>query len=247
MHCKNCGNVVRDSFCSHCGQKTKVDRITYSYIWREAFHFFTHIERGFIYTSLQMLASPAKTVRNFIEGKRKTYQPPVSYFLVWTTIYILSLYWVDITFGENVVISYGEYFGPEASTKFAISHLSLVLTFVIPFQALYLFLLSGRRYNYFESLVAALYAMGTIILLQFVFVIVALLIHTLSSAAVAIRISDILKAGYLTWFIVDIIKLFPVKAKFVRIVAFAVLSFGTFTLWRLYGVPQFINWILNNH
>lgn len=244
-HCKNCGKELHDLFCCHCGQKAHMQRITISYIWQEIFHFFSHMEKGFLYTSLKMVVAPGITVKNFIEGKRRNYQPPVSYFLIWTTIYILLLYGVEKIFGENMVINYKEYFGPAAVTKFAISNLSIVLTIVIPFNALYLFLLVTKgSYNYFESIVATIYALGTIILLQFAFVMAALLIHSISHAAVDLRISDSLKILYIGWFIISFIKLFPVKAKPVRVLVFLILAFGTFTLWRLYGFPQFVNWLM---
>jgi len=53
-----------------------------------------------------MLARPGITAKKFIDGKRKNYQPPVSYFLVWITVYILSLYLITKFFGDNVVINY---------------------------------------------------------------------------------------------------------------------------------------------
>lgn len=246
--CQNCGLPVRDKFCSHCGQKTKVDRITFSYLWEELFHFFTHIESGFLFTSLRMLMTPGVTIFNFIKGRRKTYQSPVSYFLIWTAAYILLLYWIDFTFGKNTVIDYKEYFGPSASTPFAISHLSLVLTAVIPFHALYLLLLiTKKNYNYFECLVVAIYVMGTIVLLQILFAILALFIHLLSGLSTELRISDVLKAAYLCWFVYDIFKFFPGKSKWIRAVLFIFLAFGTFTLWRIYGVPELVNWVLNKH
>lgn len=246
--CKNCGKSLHGLYCSHCGQKAKAERITFLYLWHEVFHFFTHIESVFLSTSVKLLSEPGKTVCDFIAGRRKTYQSPVSYFLIWITIYILSLYLVNIAFGENMVISYGEYFGPAATTKYAISHLSLVLAVVVPFQALYLFLLvNNRRFNYYEMLVAAIYAIGTIIQLQFIFVMVSLVYHLISGAAVDLRISDALKAGYLSWFAFKFIKLIPVNAKFIRVLLFIVLAFGTFTMWRLYGVPQFIDWISKPH
>jgi len=241
-HCKNCGKPLHDLFCSHCGQKAKVDRITFAYIWHEIFHFFTHIDKGFFFTSLRMLESPGRTVKEFIDGKRKKYQPPVSYFFIWTTIYILFLYWIVYMFGENTVINYKEYFGPTATTKFAISHLSIVLVIIIPFQALYMFLLVTKTtYNYFETLVAAIYTLGTIILLQFVFAVIALLIYGINSRSVDLRISDAFKILYLIWFIYSFIKLFPIKMKFLRMVGFVLLAFGTFTIWRLYGFPLLAN------
>jgi hypothetical protein len=243
-YCKNCEKQVHNLYCSYCGQPVKVERITFSYIWHDVFHFFTHMERGFLFTSVHMLVSPGKTVNDFITGKRKRYQSPISYFLIWTTIYILFLYWIEKGFGENRVINFSEYFGPLNTTKLAVSHLSLVLAIVIPFQAFYLFILVTKKtYNYFETLTATIYALGTIILLQFVFAVTALLIHIISNSAIDLRISDVLKVLYLIWFIYNLVQFFPVKLKLLRVLAFAILAFGTFTLWRLYGFPALINWI----
>jgi Protein of unknown function (DUF3667) len=243
--CKNCGEKVVGMYCSHCGQKAVEQRISFHYIWHEVLHFFTHFEKGFLFTSWSMLAMPGKVVTDFVKGKRKIYQPPVSFFLIWIAIYLLLLYIVEKIFGENVVIDYKEYFGPSSTTKFAISHLSFVLLVVIPFQALYFYLLVARKkYNYFESFVVAMYFLGTIILLQSMFVILAIIIHLITGAAVAIIYSDSVKIIYLVWAITNTIKLFRVKNKVIRIIVFAILAFGTFTVWRLYGVPAIIEWFL---
>lgn len=188
-----------------------------------------------------MLAAPGQTVKRFIEGKRKNYQSPISYFLIWITIYILLLYTFEKIFGENSVINYSDYFGPGSTTKFAISHLSIVLIFVIPFQALWLWLLVTRSvHNYFETLVATIYSLGTIIFLQFVFALLALLFFMITGRAVDLRVSDLFKVFYLIWFISDLIRLFQVRGKWFRIVLFVILAFGTFTLWRVYGFPLFM-------
>jgi Protein of unknown function (DUF3667) len=239
--CKNCGHSLYDLYCSHCGQKASVQRISLSYFWHDLLHFFTHMDSGFLFTSGQMIKDPGNTVRQFISGKRKTYQSPISYFLIWITIYILLLFSIEKLFGENVVINYREYFGPASATKFAISHLSLVLIFVIPFQALYLYLLVTRKeYNYIETLVATIYCLGTIILFQFLFAMFALIIYGITGSSTDLRISDILKILYLAWFIAHFIKPFRVTHPWLSILVFAFLAFGTFTIWRLYGFPWLI-------
>ena len=243
--CKNCGEKVVGSYCSHCGQKTIEQRISFHYISHEVLHFFTHFEKGFLFTSWSMLTKPGKVVTDFVKGKRKIYQQPVSFFLIWITMYLLLLYIVEKIFGENVVIDYKEYFGPRSTTKFAVSHLSIVLLVVIPFQALYFYLLvAWKKYNYFESFVVAMYFLGTVILLQCVFVILAIIIHPLRGASIALIYSDPLKILYLAWAVTDTIKLFRVKNKIIRIVLFAILAFGTFTIWRLFGVPAIIEWFM---
>ena len=243
-YCKNCGTKLCDVYCSHCGQKAAAERITVRYVFHEFFHFFTHVEHGFLYTSWQLLIKPGKTVKEFIDGKRKIHQSLVSYFLIWTTIYILFLYWIEKFFGENVAINYKQYFGPDATTRFAMSHLSIVLIVVMPFQTLYLYLLVTRKqYYYFETLVATIYSLGTVILLQFVFALGAVLIHLLTGATADLRVSDAFKIIYISWFIFDVIKLFPVNYKFLRAVVFIILAFGTFTLWRMYALPAVIDWL----
>lgn len=106
----------------------------------------------------------------------------------------MLLYFVEKVFGENVVIDYKEYFGPSSTTKFAISHLSMVLLVVLPFQAFYFYLLvAGKKYNYFESFVVAMYFLGAVILLQSVFVFLAVIIYVLTGSPVALIYSDPIK------------------------------------------------------
>ena len=244
QYCKNCGKAVLHSYCSHCGQKIGSPRITLQYIWHEVFHFFTHLEKGFLYTSYCMLAKPAKTVNDFICGQRKKHQGPVSYFLIWVTIYILFLYLLENVFGENAVINYKEYFGSSSTTRFAISHLSIVLTLLIPIQALYLYLLATKKsYNYFETLVATVYAVGTIILLQIVFSVVSLIFYALTGKAVDLLLSDGFKVIYMVWFIADIVRMKANRNKLVRTIMLCLLFFATFTVWRLYGFPGLVDWL----
>ena len=240
-YCKNCGSQVNDVYCAHCGQRSRIERITFVHLLHEFFHFFTHIERGFLYTSWHMLIVPGKTVKEYIYGKRKTYQSPISYFFVWTTVYILVLYWIERRFGENAVIDYKQYYGPIATTRFALSHLSIVLIVMMPIDALYLWLLITRKqYYYFETIIAVIYVFGTVILLQFVFTVGAVIVHLLSSVSVNLWISDVLKLSYIIWFAFDLVKLFPVRHKFARATVFVILVFGTLTLWRMYALPPVI-------
>ena len=150
--------------------KSGPGKINITFLCQEVFHFVTHLESGFLFTSFQMIVHPGQTAKNYIEGKRKNYQSPISYFLIWTTVFMLFLYLIEKIFGYNTVINYGDYFGPDADTRMAISNLSIVLTVVIPFQAFYLFLLVTKKtYNYFETMVATIYSLGTIIQFQFLF------------------------------------------------------------------------------
>lgn len=237
--CKNCGSELTGLYCSTCGQKSDIHRITFGYVLHDIAHFFTHLEKGFLFTTWNLIKVPGKSVLEFIEGSRKKYQSPISYFLIWITIYFLFLLGLETIFGENVVINYKQYFGPEATTRFAIRHLSLVLTAVIPFQALILkYLIAGKRINYAESLVAVVYVLGTIIVYQFLFAILSLLYYFTTGRATDLRISDLLKVFFLIWFIRDFMNEIHAKNKLIKGALFILLAFGVFTVWRFYGFPQ---------
>ncbi|HLO82573.1 MAG TPA: DUF3667 domain-containing protein [Chitinophagaceae bacterium] len=242
--CKNCGKKSDGNYCSHCGQKLALERISLHYIVHEIFHFFTHLEKGFLFTTVHLLTNPGTTAINYIEGKRKPYQPPVSYFLVWITIYLLSLYGLEKIFGENRVIDYENYFGPGASTRYAISHLSIVLTTVAPFQALYIYLLAARpRLNYFETLVTVIYGLGTIIALQFLFVVLAVLSFSFSGQPIPLIYSDLFKIGYIIWMIFSLGKQLHIRHKLLKLFLIIILMFGTFTIWRTALLPWLFEWL----
>lgn len=238
--CKNCGALTNGLYCSNCGQEPVPERITFRFIWHEIVHFFTHAEKGFFFTSWNLLKTPGSVVKNFIDGKRKNYQKPVSYYLIWIGLYSLILYLLEEAFGENKVVSFADYFGPGETTKFAISHLNIVLTLLLPVQAVYVyFLLMYNQYNYMEALVVILYGIGTVILFQTVFVLVCLICYLVTGNSVSVLWSDILKVLYIVWLLTDLAKVLTIKRKYFRAVMAMLLLMGTFTAWRLYISPGF--------
>lgn len=66
--CLNCGTVLTDKYCPHCGQKATVDRITWHHVGEEITHFFTHIEYGFLRTTKELLTRPGVTQKNYLSA-----------------------------------------------------------------------------------------------------------------------------------------------------------------------------------
>jgi len=93
--CLNCNAPVNESYCSRCGQKAEVKRLTWHSLGEEVFHFFTHIEKGFLKTTGQLIIHPGKLCKSYLDGKRKAYHKPVSFLLIWITIYLFTWYLVD--------------------------------------------------------------------------------------------------------------------------------------------------------
>ena len=244
--CKNCGEKLTGNYCSHCGQKGLGERISFHHIWHGLVHFFTHAEKGFFYTTGQLITRPGLVATKYIAGSRIAHQPPVSYFLIWNAIYLLLLYITNKVFGENEAVNFSGYFGPGEKTSFAISHLNIVLMSLLPFQALYVWLiLVYKQYNYFEAFVIVLYSIGTLLLWQCVFVVLAVLFHVVTKISVNIRYSDLFKGAYVAWFLFNLIRYLPGRKKALRAVIVLILITATFTAWRLLVYPSAVDLILN--
>jgi hypothetical protein len=84
-------------------------------------------------------------------------------------------------------------------------------------------------------MVATIYSIGTIIQFQFIFAVIAVFYYLIVSAPVDLQISDTFKIIYLCWFILDTIRLYSVKHKFVRAISFLHIGIRYFhgmeTLW----------------
>jgi len=76
--CLNCGATVYENFCPRCGQKADVKKLTWNSFIEEVFHFFTHIEKGFLKTTGQLIIHPGKLCKDYLDGKRKAYHKPIS-------------------------------------------------------------------------------------------------------------------------------------------------------------------------
>ncbi len=171
MHtCKNCNQRFERNFCNNCGQKVGVRRLTGKVILDEIADIFTHIEHGFLNSSKQLILQPGKFTKEYLDGKRKEKQKPVSYLVIWvalewiirTAIIKASNY--QTTIQPGVSISYGE------GTIFYNQHSVVFIFIIVPVIAtLFYFILSRPRYNFSESLVLCFYGLGTYYIIQLLF------------------------------------------------------------------------------
>ena len=163
LTCLNCGTEISDQFCAHCGQKKEVKRLTWHSLVHEVAHFFSHIEEGFIKTSLQLVYRPGRTIREYLEGKRKTYYKPVALYLVWVTIFLIT---------RNLIIGWMHYeaqsvdnflfFNKETGSYF-VEHRNIFELLLLPIIALFALLIITRpKMNYIETLVLGIYVFSVI-------------------------------------------------------------------------------------
>lgn len=91
-NCLNCSALLEtgQQFCGSCGQKTNTHRLTLGHFFHEFFHAFTHADKGIFHLLFGLLIRPGVVAREYIEGKRKKYFNPFTFFLIMMGIYVLS-------------------------------------------------------------------------------------------------------------------------------------------------------------
>jgi len=172
-HCLNCNQHLTHTqkFCSNCGQVASTHRFTIASFFHEGFHAVTHADKGLFYLLKELLLRPGLVAREFIEGKRKKYFNPFTFFLLLMALFVFVGTFVshdnakqtipvgitkikDPKVRETTIIQYQR---AMAAKDFFTKRGNLVAMFAIPFFALFYWLIYYRRpYNYSEHLVANL-------------------------------------------------------------------------------------------
>lgn len=169
-HCANCNNVVKENFCSKCGQSIKISRINQSHLIEELQFGFLHINKGMIYTIKELFLRPGYTIKSYLTGKRVQYFKPFTFLLIWGSIYSLVLHFFNVYPDSEINQQNNSIFDTNFIYSWYYSHYSLIQLLIIPFYALSSYILYRKsNYNYIEHLVIYAYTDGikVIILLLF--------------------------------------------------------------------------------
>ena len=147
-----------------------MERLSFSALVQEVLHFFTHIEKGFLLTTKSFLIRPGASSVEFLQGKRRKFQKPISYFLIWTGLYILAHNFLIHHFGYHLVID-----KPAAADFQEKGNLILrthFTVFIVPSiicsATILYYLLAKPRFNFVEVLTLCFYGGGTYLMMLFV-------------------------------------------------------------------------------
>jgi hypothetical protein len=81
--CLNCGNIVSDRFCSHCGQENTETRQSFGHLVTHFFEDITHYDSGFWRTMKYLLFRPALLTKEYLSGRRQAFVAPIRlYFFI---------------------------------------------------------------------------------------------------------------------------------------------------------------------
>jgi hypothetical protein len=140
-------------------------------------HYFTHADKGVIHLIKDLFKKTGTVAKEYVAGKRKRYFPPLNFFLLVATIFVLVMGLVTPQPSSNILKDHPELnYIPEAKQKERVIHIyerqqkavyflnrysNVVAMIATPLLCFifWLFYIKGR-YNYTEHLVACMYMTG---------------------------------------------------------------------------------------
>jgi Protein of unknown function (DUF3667) len=131
--CQNCNTEITGKFCSECGQKATVKRITGRSVFSDLIKKITMWDKGLMYTSLHLLTKPGKMARSFIAGHRVNYTKPLNYLLIIVGLSLLVFSKEDM---QQAMSSMSGNKQSNAYVEWVFSNISIIYLTMIPFLAL---------------------------------------------------------------------------------------------------------------
>jgi hypothetical protein len=172
MKCANCESSLRSDFgyCPTCGAKVSRNRLTMKNVWEDVSFQVFNLDNTLIKTFRHLFSQPQNVINSYVDGIRKRYMNPISYFAIGVTLsgimfYILrNVYHVSLT--ENSFSKASS--EVSANMDFVFDYQGIMSYLIIPFYALFTWLLfmDKKKLNYTEHLVANAYIFGQISMLQ---------------------------------------------------------------------------------
>lgn len=79
--CLNCGHIVEEHFCPHCGQENTEVRQPFYFLFTHFFEDFTHYDGQFWKSLRYLFFAPGKLTNEYLAGKRQQYVAPVKLYI----------------------------------------------------------------------------------------------------------------------------------------------------------------------
>ena len=166
--CKNCAELFdeNNSYCGKCGAKIIRNRLTISNLFSHLIENFLNYDNAFLKTSVHLITQPEQVINGYVDGLRKRYSSPISYFAISLTvsglfIVFVQKYFPDIFDFSEIYEAKGTQEMTRTVTNFLMEYNTLFYFFLIPALALMsrlVFLKNG--FNYTEHVVIYLYTMS---------------------------------------------------------------------------------------
>lgn len=236
--CINCGQPITNQFCSNCGQRAGVKRITFREGWVDFWARIYGFDGMFPRTLRDLTIRPGEAARLFIAGNRARYYGPVGYFFLMITVFLLLLDLLGIDTLEffremsknSLAPSVEKGSAEEKSSlvvlQFMSDNMKMIFFLMIPFQALLARYVFFRKsgYNFMENAVLPLYTAGHVYWIS----IATVIIYKVSGVFLRSSIGTIISTLYFGYAYSNLFNYQPRWKSFIKGIAtyyFALVSF----------------------
>ncbi len=90
--CLNCGTIVAERFCTHCGQENLEPKETVGHLISHFFEDLTHFDGKFFLTVKDLVIRPGFLTREYVAGRRMTYLNPIRMYIFVSALFFLALF-----------------------------------------------------------------------------------------------------------------------------------------------------------
>jgi hypothetical protein len=176
MECKNCQHTEAEAFdfCPSCGAKVIHNRLTFKNLSVDIAERVFDIDNTFLKTFLHLLSQPEIVIDGYIQGIRKRYINPISYFAFALTLAGLQIFLVKKFFSNAYDFSSIAASGQEEFMSTMMNSIqeysSLITMLMIPVYALMarIVFINIKKYNYTELVVVFLYFAAEVSFISFI-------------------------------------------------------------------------------
>jgi len=167
MECKNCQRPLTSdtNFCLQCGAKVIRNRLTFKILWMDFQERFLNYDNTFLRTLIHLFSRPQEVILGYIEGVRKKYMDPISYFGIALTLSGFQVFLTKRLFQNSIdmdIFHSGmnqEVFRKTFTT--ALDYQALIFVLIIPLFAFCGWLVMNRRRHLFtEHIVTSTYILA---------------------------------------------------------------------------------------
>lgn len=162
--CKNCESKVEGHYCSNCGQRTSVDKVSFKETFQDLANAFFSIDAPFYLTFKMLFFNPGKLFREFLDGKRKIYYKPVSFFILTTIVYLVIRSLIDYNPMTTAGVKVEGHLLIEAG-KYMVRNINNIMFVFVFSLGLFLKVFFYKKYSLAEYLAISFYLISVYTLL----------------------------------------------------------------------------------
>ena len=165
MKCKNCYHdiIEHSDYCHHCGARVIRNRLTFRNLFEHISETFFNYDNKLLRTFIDLFRKPEDVIGGYIDGIRKRYVNPISYFglaLTLTGMYMLVVTkFYPETMDYSMFVMEGQEEFQARNMSFIQEYNSVLMMFYAPLYALMAVItfIGLSKYNYTEMIVVFTY------------------------------------------------------------------------------------------